>query len=69
MVQWLRICLRMQGMWVRSLVGELRSHMLQGNLAHVPQLLSPRATTREKPVRRNERSCVPQLRPDAAKNK
>ena len=29
--QWLRIHLPMQGTWVRSLVGELRSHMLQGN--------------------------------------
>ena len=26
-VQWLRICLAMQRMWVWSLVGELRSHM------------------------------------------
>ena len=26
-VQWLRLCLPMQGVWVRSLVGELRSHM------------------------------------------
>ena len=26
-VQWLRICLPMQGMWVWPLVGELRSHM------------------------------------------
>ena len=26
-VQWLRILLPMQGTWVRSLVGELRSHM------------------------------------------
>ena len=25
--QWLRLCLPMQGVWVRSLVGELRSHM------------------------------------------
>ena len=30
-IQWLRICLVMQGMWVRSLVRELRFHMLQGN--------------------------------------
>ena len=30
-IQWLRICLAMQGMWVRSLVRELRFHMLQGN--------------------------------------
>ena len=41
-----------------------------------PQLLSPHATTREKParyneepLRHNERSHVLQLRPDAAKNK
>ena len=26
-----RICLVVQGMWVRSLVRELRFHMLQGN--------------------------------------
>ena len=31
MVQWLRIYLPMQGTWVQSLVGELRSYMLQGN--------------------------------------
>ena len=30
-VQWLRICLPMQGMRVRSLVGELRSHMPRRN--------------------------------------
>ena len=30
-VQWLRICFPMHWMWVRSLVEELRSHMLQGN--------------------------------------
>ena len=28
-VQWLRICLAVQGVWVRSLVGELRPYMLQ----------------------------------------
>ena len=27
MVQWLRVHLAMQGTWVRSLIGELRSHM------------------------------------------
>ena len=45
--------------------------------ARVPQLeRSPHATTREKPMHRNEepaclneRSCVPQLRLDAAKKK
>ena len=30
-VQWLRICIPMKGMWVQALVGELKSHMLQGN--------------------------------------
>ena len=30
-VHWLRIYLEMQGTWVRLLVGELRSHMPQGN--------------------------------------
>ena len=29
--QWIRIHLPMQGTWVPSLVGEQRSHMLQGN--------------------------------------
>ena len=27
MVQWLRLHLPMQGLWVQSLVGEIRSHM------------------------------------------
>ena len=35
-VQWLRICLAMDRMWIPALVGELRSHMLWGNQAHVP---------------------------------
>ena len=30
-VEWLRICLPVQGMQVRSLVGELRSHTPRGN--------------------------------------
>ena len=30
-VQWFRICLLVQGMWVRSLVREMRYHMSQGN--------------------------------------
>ena len=33
-VQWLRICLPIQRTQVRSLVRELRSHMLQGKPAH-----------------------------------
>ena len=30
-VQWLRIQFTVQGMWVRSLVGNLRCHILWGN--------------------------------------
>ena len=30
-IQWLRFLLLVQGTWVRSLVGELRSHILQAN--------------------------------------
>ena len=44
-VQCLRIHLTIQGTQVRSLVGELRSHVLWGNQAHEPQLLSPHITT------------------------
>lgn len=36
-VQWLRTCLGMQGIWVQSLVGELRSHMRWSNQARAPQ--------------------------------
>ena len=57
--------------WTR--VRQLESLRAANYRAHVPWSL--RATTREKPVRRNERSRmpqqrsrVPQLRPDAAKN-
>ena len=34
MVQWLRICLAMQGMQVRSLLGELRTHMPTKPMRH-----------------------------------
>ena len=30
-VQWLRVCLLMQGTWVWSLAGELKTHMPRGN--------------------------------------
>ena len=42
-VQQLKICLPMQGTWVWSLVKEPRSHMLQGNEIHVPQVEKARA--------------------------
>ena len=45
-VQWLRICLQCRGWkWDWSLVGELRSHMPQGNKAQVLQLESLQAAT------------------------
>ena len=37
-VQWLRIHFARRGMWVLSLVQELRSYMLQSNQARVSQL-------------------------------
>ena len=39
--QWLRTHRAMQGTLVQSLVGELSSHMPQGNQACAPQLLKP----------------------------
>ena len=42
-VQWLRICLAMQGMQIQSLLGELRPHMQRGSQT---QLLSPRGKTK-----------------------
>ena len=71
-VQWLRIQLAMQGMRVRFLIRELRSHMTWSNKAHTPQLLSPWATVREavccngKSHMMQQRSCVHQLRLKAA---
>ena len=66
-VQWLRTCLSMQGTWVWSLVRELRSHMPWGNQACTPQLPSPHASAREKPVHGNKGVRIPQLTPDTAK--
>ena len=46
-VQWIRICLPMQGAHVQSLFRELGSHVLQGNQVLAPQLekaQSPSAT-------------------------
>ena len=40
MVQLLGVCLPVQGMWVRSLAGELGFHMLRGNWSRVLQLVS-----------------------------
>ena len=42
-VQWLRIHLPMQGTWVQSLTGKLRSHVPQSNEAQAPPLLRPHA--------------------------
>ena len=45
-VQWLRIHLPMQGTQI-SLLGEIRSYMLWGDQANMPELLSPHATTKD----------------------
>ena len=50
MVQWLRSYLATQGRWVRSLVGELRSHRLQSDKTCAPQLESL-CVTKEDPAR------------------
>ena len=50
-VQWLGICLPMQAMLVRFLVGELRSHVPPGNWAHVLQI--------KKPARHNKDTAQP----------
>ena len=41
-MEWLRICLPMEGTWVQSLVGELRSHIPRGQLS---SLTMPRERT------------------------
>ena len=55
-VQWLKICLAIKGMWVWSLVRELRSHVLWSSSAWMPQLLG-----------HSERSHVSQWSPDTTK--
>ena len=47
MVQYLRICLAMQGTWVQSLTGELRSHVPQSKQASSPQLESTYASKKD----------------------
>ena len=52
-VQWLRIHLPIQGMWVQMLVRELRFHMQWGNQAHTLQLLNLHATATQRPEHHN----------------
>ena len=66
-VQWLRICLLMQGTQVRPLMGKLRSHLTQGSLCAATS--KPALQRLGQPVRYNERSCVLQLRPNTAESK
>ena len=70
MFQWLRNHLLMQGMWVRSLVRELRSHLLWGNQTQVPQLESwhdaLKSQHRQKnktkqPKKQNQKTIIPGL--------
>ena len=56
-VQWLRICLPMQGTWVWSLVGELRAHMLQDSKAYAGSYWDPEAMLHnKKPVSHKKRN-------------
>ena len=71
MVHWFRTHLAMQRTQVRSLVREVRYHILQSSEAHTLQLLSLSTTTIE-PVCHNKRSRLKQetahvlrLSPDA----
>ena len=57
MVQWLRISPAVQGMWVRSLVGELRSYMMQGNQAHQLQLEKTVLHNEEPPCSTKTQRC------------
>ena len=40
-VQWLRICLAVQGTWIQCLVRGLRPHMAQSNQVFAPQPENP----------------------------
>ena len=57
-VQWLRVRLPMHGMWVQSLVGELRPYFLRGNEAHAPPLDQPLNYKRSSPAA-TKSSCTP----------
>ena len=58
MVQWLGIHLQMQGTQTGSIPGPGGSRMLLGNLADVPQLLSPFSPTRETTPARSPRTTT-----------
>ena len=61
-VQWLRICLPVQGTWVWSLVQEDSTYT--GNSVHVPQLLKrlhPTAHTLQQQKPPQQQVCTPQL--------
>ena len=63
---WLKVCLAVQGKWVRSLVHGTK-------IPRAVEQLSPCVTARksvshsERHSRTPQRSCMPQLRTDAAK--
>ena len=72
-VQWLRICLPMQGTWVRSLVGELTAYMLQDSSACTWQLLRPtpqgHALHQEAHEPQKEKPNTPQHRPGTSQDR
>ena len=71
MVRWLRIHLQVQGMWVRSLVTELRSHQTLATTE--PTSSRARTPKEEKPPQQEtralqlEKAHAPQQRPSTAR--
>ena len=68
-VQWLRICLPVQGMQVWALIRELGSHVLQGNQAWALRLLSLHALESVLHKPQLEKTHALQWRPNIAKKK
>ena len=68
-VQWLRICLPVQGMQVWALIRELGSHVLQGNQAWALRLLSLHALESVLHKPQLEKTHALQWRPSTAKKK
>ena len=66
MVQWLKIRLTKQETQAQTLVGKLDPSCFEATKP-APQLLNLSAATRES-MHPNKRSCVMQVRPDAAKS-
>ena len=62
-VQWLRICLAIQGIGIWSLVREVRSHMPLGSVTHVPQLRPDAADKKRKKNDHSPTNIYRKIRP------